>query len=115
MKHITLDQMTKGWFVGPFLPTAYQTDACEVAVKQYKAGDKEAAHMHRVATEITVVLSGRIRMLNQEWGEGDILVLEPGEITDFEALTDCINVVVKTPGVLNDKFLMQAELNPLPG
>jgi len=99
--------MVNGWFVGGFTPTAFTTDACEVAVKYYTAGTKESAHYHKIATEITMVLSGRIRMRNKEWGAGDIIVLEPGETTDFEALTDAVNVVVKTPGALNDKYLVE--------
>lgn len=98
--------MVKGWFVGSFTPTAYKTDACEVAVKSYKAGDKESAHYHKVATEITLILSGRVRMSGKEWGEGEIVVLEPGEPTDFEALTDAVNVVVKIPGASNDKYIL---------
>lgn len=105
MKHAKLSEMVKGWFVGGFNPAAHSTDACEVAVKQYKAGDKEETHYHKVATEITLVLSGRVRMAGREWGAGDIVVLEPGEATDFEALSDAINVVVKTPGALDDKFM----------
>ena len=106
MKHAQLEKMVKGWFVGSFVPTAHATDACEVAVKHYKAGDFEAAHYHKIATEITLVLSGQVKMLDREWTAGDIIVVEPGEITAFEALTDVVNVVVKTPGVLNDKFLI---------
>jgi quercetin dioxygenase-like cupin family protein len=106
MKHARLENMVKGWFVGGFEPTAHATEACEVAVKRYAAGEREAAHVHRVATEITVVLSGRVRMAGQEWGEGDVIVLAPGDVTDFEALTDAVNVVVKTPGALNDKYLV---------
>jgi len=106
MIHFRLDEMVKGWFVGGFQPTAHATEACEVAVKCYVAGEREGAHVHRVATEITVVLSGRVRMNDREWGEGDIVVLAPGEPTDFEALTDAVNVVVKTPGALNDKYVL---------
>jgi quercetin dioxygenase-like cupin family protein len=104
MNSARLDDMVKGWFVGGFSPTAFATDACEVAVKSYKAGDSEAAHYHKRATEITLVLQGRVRMAGREWSAGDIIVLAPGEITDFEALTDAVNVVVKTPGALDDKF-----------
>ena len=43
-------------------------------------------------------------MFNQEFFEGDVLVVEPGEITDFEALEDSMNVVVKLPGANNDKY-----------
>ena len=34
------------------------------------------------------------------------IVIEPGEATDFRALTDATNVVVKVPGALNDKFIV---------
>ena len=100
-----LQDMFKGWFVGDFNPSLLRTDACEVAVKSYKAGDSEELHHHKVATEVTLILFGRVRMCGKEWGEGDIIVLEPGEATDFVALTDAVNVVVKTPGAKNDKYL----------
>ncbi|GGP25438.1 cupin domain-containing protein [Silvimonas amylolytica] len=108
MQSARLEDMFKGWFVGAFKPTAFHTDQCEVAVKSYVAGEKEALHYHKVATEITLVLSGTVRMLDKEWHAGDIIVLQPGEATDFEALTDAVNVVVKTPGALNDKFLVDS-------
>ena len=104
MKSFRLENMTKGWFVGEFLPSALQTNACEVAVKHYNAGEHEGTHYHKIATEVTLVLSGRVMMLGQEWAAGDIIVIEPGTATDFKALTDAINVVVKLPGILNDKY-----------
>lgn len=106
MKAARLENMLKGWFVGGFTPTALATEACEVAVKTYKAGEREGAHYHKVATEVTLVLSGTVRMLGKEWKDGDIIILSPGETTDFEALTDAVNVVVKVPGAKNDKFLI---------
>jgi quercetin dioxygenase-like cupin family protein len=106
MKHARLDDMTKGWFVGAFTPTAYSTDACEVAVKRYTAGDREGKHYHKLATEITLIISGKVRMAGREWGAGDIVVMEPGDATEFEALTDTVNVVVKTPGAMNDKYIV---------
>jgi quercetin dioxygenase-like cupin family protein len=108
MKHDRLERMAKGWFVGAFSPTAHSTGACEVAVKRYHAGENEGAHYHKVATEITLVLSGEVRMMGYIWRDGDIITLSAGETTDFEALTDTVIVVVKTPGVLNDKYLVDA-------
>lgn len=105
MKSANLNEMTKGWFVGDFSPTLYSTRDCEVAVKSYSAGDKEQKHFHKIATEITVIVSGRVRMAGREWGPGDIVLLEPGEATDFEALTDTVNVVVKLPGAKDDKYV----------
>ena len=105
MEHKRLEDMLRGWFVGGFSPTALATDACEVAVQHYPAGEVHPAHYHKVATEITLVLSGEIRMAGKEWSVGDIIVLSPGEVTDFVALTDASTVVVKVPGVQNDKYL----------
>lgn len=104
MKHAKLNEMIKGWFVGAFAPTACSTSACEVAVKNYQAGDYEAAHYHKIATEVTLILSGRALMCGKEWEAGDIVIVEPGEATDFRALTDVTNVVVKVPGALDDKY-----------
>lgn len=108
MKTFRLENMTKGWFVGKFEPTALSTDGFEVAVKHYKAGESEEKHMHKLATEITVVVSGRVRMCDLEWDAGSIILLEPGEITDFMAITDAVNVVVKTPSVINDKYFVSS-------
>lgn len=98
--------MVKGWFVGDFSPVALRSEACEVAIKRYSAGDHEPAHLHKIATEITAIISGRVQMLGREWGDGDILTIEPGEATDFLALTDVVTVVVKTPSAPDDKFVI---------
>lgn len=110
MKHDRLERMVKGWFVGDFAPVALRTSDCEVAIKHYAAGDHEGAHYHAVATELTAIVSGRVRMLGGEWGPGDILTIEPGEATDFLALTDAVTVVVKHPSAPDDKF----EIAPSP-
>jgi quercetin dioxygenase-like cupin family protein len=107
MEITNLSQMFNGWYIGKFEPAAYRCDACEVAVKNYMAGQSESAHYHKVATEITLVLSGTVRMCGREFSSGDIIVLKPGEQTTFEALTDSINVVVKIPGALDDKYLVE--------
>ena len=43
-------------------------------------------------------------MNGKRYGEGEIIVIEPGEGTDFLAITHVVNVVVKIPGVNNDKY-----------
>lgn len=78
MKVAKLEDMVKGWFVGNFDPT----NDVEVAVKEYKKGDYEEKHYHKIATEITVI----VKMNTQK-------VIEPNE-----ALED---TVVKFPGVSN--------------
>lgn len=104
MKQALLRDMVRGWFVGDFSPAALKTDACEVAIQRFKAGDIENLHHHKVAHEITVILSGRAVMFGKTLSDGDIVVIEPGEATSFEALTDVTTVVVKLPSVLGDKY-----------
>ena len=105
MKMAKLNDMIKGWFVGNFNPTLYRTNGVEVAVKEYKKGDSEERHYHKIATEITVIINGKVKMNGTEYIKGDMVVIEPGESTDFQALEDSINVVVKIPGANNDKYL----------
>ncbi len=104
-----LDSFTKGWFVGNFQPTLIPSDAVEVAVKHYSAGEHEASHHHKIATELTLIVTGRVRMSGEEVGPGEIVKIHPGQSTDFTALTDTTTVVVKMPCVSGDKYA-----DPLP-
>jgi hypothetical protein len=99
-----LDDMVKGWFVGNFVPTALSTNQLEVAVKKYKEGDYEITHYHKVATEITVIVSGVVKMNDMVYESGAIIVIKPNEPTDFLAVTDVITTVVKIPGINDDKY-----------
>lgn len=105
MKIANLSEMKGGWFIGDFLPTLIKTQAVEVGVKKYAKGDFAEKHHHKIATEITVLLSGSVRMNDHTYHADDIIVIEPGESTDFLALEDVITVVVKLPGAVNDKYL----------
>ncbi len=106
MKVEKLDNTTKGWFIGNFDPSSYQTNDVEVAVKSYKAGDHEDKHYHKIATEYTVIIDGEVEMNGVRYKKNDIIVMEPGDATDFKAITDSTNVVVKIPGANNDKYLV---------
>ena len=105
MEIYQLKNMFKGWFIGNFSPTVLNTEAFEIAVKEYKAGDYEAAHYHQLAVEYTVILRGEAEMFQQRFSDGDIICVQPNETTDFRAITDVITVVVKTPSVNNDKYV----------
>lgn len=106
MKSAHLENMIKGWFVGNFDPVVLKNENFEVAVKYYKAGDREETHYHKIAMEVTVIISGTVEMCGKKWSTGDIVVVEPGEATDFHALTDSVNVVVKTPSAPSDKYIV---------
>ena len=107
LERFRIDQFTNGWFVGGFTPTLLATEAVEVAIKSYRAGEHEAAHHHRIATEITAVVAGRVRMSGEEIEAGEIVRISPGQSTDFTALTEATTVVVKLPSVVGDKYVDQ--------
>ena len=104
MKVEKLENFKGGWFIGNFEPSLLKTDEFEVAVKEYRAGDKEPAHVHKIATEMTLVLNGVALFNGQPVSSGNIVVLEPGEWNEFEAFTDVTTVVIKTPSVKGDKY-----------
>ena len=104
MDSFELTSFTKGWFVGAFEPTLHATREVEVGIKRYRAGDREAIHHHKIAVELTAVVSGRIKMAGHQFSAGQIVRIQPGESTDFEALEDTVTVVVKLPSVQGDKY-----------
>lgn len=105
MKKVNLKDFFKGWFVGNFDPSIIKTNDVEVAVKQYQAGDYESIHYHKLATEITVIISGEVEMNGIKYLADDIIIIEPYDKTDFKCLTDVVTVVVKYPGANNDKYI----------
>jgi quercetin dioxygenase-like cupin family protein len=105
MKKENLRNFIGGWFIGNFEPSLLKTNDVEVAVKHYKPGDYDNKHYHKIGTEYTVIVKGRVEMSGIEYAEGDILTISPNESTDFRALTETTTVVVKIPGASNDKYL----------
>jgi mannose-6-phosphate isomerase-like protein (cupin superfamily) len=101
-----VSEYNNGWLLGNFTPAVIQIKDFEVCVKTFKAGDTEVSHYQVVATEVTVVLSGKVRMGKILLAEDEILVVEPGEVFDFEALTDCKVLGIKFPSLPEDKVLV---------
>ena len=105
MKVDKLDTFFKGWVVGNFNPSLFKTNDFEVAVKEYKTGDYEVSHYHKVATEITIITKGLVRMNGVVYTQGDVITIEPGESTDFKVLDNTTTTVIKFPCVEGDKYL----------
>jgi anti-sigma factor ChrR (cupin superfamily) len=104
-----------GWVMGCFEPVLIASDDVEVAIKTYQAGDLEQRHHHRIATEYTVIATGRVRMNDQDYSSGEIIQMDPGQSTDFEALEPTITVVLKSPSVPGDKYLDDDDQRRTPG
>ena len=106
MELFQLKDFTGGWIIGNFLPAIENRNDFEISIKNYKTGDKEKAHLHKLAVEYTVIAKGRVKMNNQIIEEGTIIRIDKNESTDFEVLEDAITVIVKTPSVKNDKYIL---------
>ena len=104
MKEFRIEDMVKGWFVGDFEPSALRTTGCEVAFKEYREGDTEPRHVHKIATEITVVVAGLIEMNGKKYLPNRIIVVEPGEAVEFRAVCNSETICVKIPSVKGDKY-----------
>jgi HAD superfamily hydrolase (TIGR01509 family) len=99
-----IKDMINGWFVGNFYPAVLKTQNFEAGMKCYKKGDKEGNHYHKIATEITLIAAGKVIMCDKILGAGEMILMEPGVATSFEALEDTITFVVKTHSVIGDKY-----------
>jgi quercetin dioxygenase-like cupin family protein len=106
MKKYNLENFTRGWVVGDFEPNIIRSKEFEVMVRYYKKGDREAKHVHKLADEITIIVSGKFLMNGEHLEAGDIIHLSPNDPTDFECLEDGANTVIKTPSVMGDKYLL---------
>lgn len=106
MKVLKLSDMTKGWFVGDFEPTAFKTELFEVSYKIHPSGERWDKHFHKEATEINLLVNGYMKICDKELRSGDIFIIYPEEIADPIFYEDCHIVCVKTPSVSGDKFIV---------
>lgn len=109
MKVLKIGDFKGGWLVGDFDPSLHRQPHVEVAQKNYRRGDVDAAHVHNIGTEITVMVTGSARMGTLTLAKGDVLVLEPGDPMpgDWEVLEDGTSTVcIKFPSVPGDKYLL---------
>ena len=107
MHILKLKEYTRGWLIGDFEPNVLRTKEFEFGVKEYKAGDVEAAHVHKVATEISVIVTGEFEMNGKRLTRGDVLVMEPNDVARFKCVKTGSTAVVKVPSVLGDKHIIR--------
>lgn len=107
MKIYKLADMSRGWIIGDFDAAAFRTNNCEVAIGEHSKGFSTKKHYHEFMDEISIVISGKVRVNDSIFEKGDIFHIEKGEVSDIEYLVDSVLVVVKTPAVAWDKIEKQ--------
>jgi hypothetical protein len=101
-----LSDFRQGWIIGNFEPSLFNTKEWEVGVKFFKFGDSEPSHFQKIATEITVVVSGRIRFNDTEFSSGDVIIVNPLEVVNCEILENSAIVCIKFPSLPEDKIVL---------
>lgn len=104
MKISNLNEMTRGWFIGNFEPTAFATEDFEVGVLTHNKGEEWPAHYHKETFEINVLLSGKMMVQGKVINPNEIFIFNPYEVSDPVFLEDCKVLCVKTKSVPGDKY-----------
>ena len=102
-----IEEFTRGWFIGDFNPSFLKTNDFEIGVKNYKKGEKEEKHYHKIAKEYTVILEGRFKMNSKVLKKSDIVLIEPNKKVAFECIEKGYTLVIKTPSVKEDKYICE--------
>lgn len=105
MKLHKLKDFTRGWTVGLISPALYHKDY-EIGHKYYVAGDYEKSHKHMLSEEVTTILFGEVEINGIRYIEGDIIIQEKGELSDFLAISERVITAVYRPdgSFPNDKY-----------
>lgn len=99
------DSGARGWFIGDFPEAVHRTKDFEVCYQLNPRG-YTLSHTHKIITEITLVISGKLLLNGELFGPGDIHVLYPGDISQLEYLEETQVVTIKTPSIPADKHYL---------
>jgi len=98
-----LSEFNNGWFLGFFDKSIIRTSDFEVAYHIYQP-HIAAPHIHKISTEINLIIRGRMKVGEDILGPTDIFIFRPEEHSDIEFLEETELVIVKMPSVPNDKY-----------
>jgi quercetin dioxygenase-like cupin family protein len=107
MKKFRIEDMTRGWFIGDFEPASFKTKNFEVGKGHHKKGEMWDKHYHKLATEITLILKGKVEINDEIFVQGDIFIIEKNEVVEPLFLEETEYVVVKTISDKDDKYIVE--------
>ena len=102
-----IKDMIGGWYIGDFDPSAFKTKDFEVCYKKHEKGEKWDTHYHTKIVEINYLIKGKMIIQNTILKEGNIFILNPGEIASPTFLENCEIIIVKVPSIPNDKVIIK--------
>lgn len=98
-----IKDFTNGWFIGDFSPAVFKNCFFEVAHHKHKKGFVGQLHYHKIATEVTYIVSGKLVADGKTLTDGDMFVYNPKEVSNVHFLEDTDLIVIKWPSVPSDK------------
>lgn len=104
MNLFNINDFTKGWFVGDFIPAVFRSEEIEIAHHFHKKGYVSEPHYHTESQELNYVVTGKVYASGYVIEEGMGWVYEAYENSDVIFLEDTNLIVVRCPSI-NDKVL----------
>ena len=105
MKVANIKEYTNGWFIGDFDPSLLKTNSFEIAHHFYEKNFLGIHHTHKIATEYNYIVSGKLIASDIELKSGDIFVYYPHEVSSVIFLEDTNLIIIKTPSIMDDKYI----------
>jgi hypothetical protein len=96
----------RGWFVGSFERAVFQTNDLEAGYQVNLKGETSKPHFHKIATEINLIVRGAVLINGELYTAGMGVIFYPTEVAECVYIEDTETMVIKTPGALNDKYLI---------
>lgn len=94
----------KGWIIGNFEPSIIKTTEFDIGILDLKAGEIGDGHFHKQHIEYNIIISGKAKIKNKIYSDGDVFIYNPFERSDVEYLSNTKILVIKTPATKNDKY-----------
>ena len=106
MKVYKIQDFKKGWVIGNFEPSVFKHASFEAGMKFFKEGETEGNHYQNIATEVTFVAEGIIEINGVMFSIGDVIVINPNEVSDFKSVTSSKLFCIKFPSIPSDKIVI---------
>lgn len=101
-----LEDFTRGWFIGNFLPSIIKTSDFEIAKLHHYKDEKWPFHYHKEADEYNVLLKGTMLLNGQMISANTIFIIHKNEIACPFFLEDCHVLCIKAPSSPKDKYII---------
>lgn len=99
-----LQDFERGWIYGAFEPTLRFSRDTEVGVLNFAAGFTPPDHIHHMASEWNLVLTGLMLVNGEVMADNDIFSFEAGERISVTFLEDTVLLCIKSPSIAGDKY-----------